>query len=174
MADAFIDGKPLIERQLTVSGGAVQEPRNVIVPIGMLAGDILQMAHVNMEYKFRQVIFGGLLMGMAVPGTGFPIEKGTSGLLFLTEDEVDEEPESQCLRCGRCMRTCPCRLSPALMHQALESRDYGRAAEIGLMDCLECGACAYVCPSRLRLTQRFRVGKQLYKEEKKREAAHAR
>jgi electron transport complex protein RnfC len=46
------------------------------------------------------------------------------------------------------------------MNQALEAGDLDEAVKAGLMDCIECGSCSYMCPARIKLTQRFRVGKQ--------------
>jgi electron transport complex protein RnfC len=46
------------------------------------------------------------------------------------------------------------------MNLALEAGDLDEAVKAGLMDCIECGSCAYKCPARIKLTQRFRVGKQ--------------
>jgi electron transport complex protein RnfC len=46
------------------------------------------------------------------------------------------------------------------MNVALNADDLDEAVNIGLLDCIECGSCAYVCPARIKLTQRFRVGKQ--------------
>jgi electron transport complex protein RnfC len=68
--------------------------------------------------------------------------------------------EGPCLRCGRCIRNCACRLSPVIMNISLETGDFDGAVKAGLLDCIECGSCTYVCPARIKLVQRFRVGKQ--------------
>jgi len=80
--------------------------------------------------------------------------------------EAAATEEGPCIRCGRCIRGCSCRLSPVLMNNAIDSGDLEGAAKLGLLDCIECGSCSYVCPARIQLVQRFRVGKQLLRNKR--------
>ncbi|MDR2841957.1 MAG: electron transport complex subunit RsxC [Spirochaetaceae bacterium] len=159
IGEAFSLGRPLIKRGLTVSGGACGSPRNIVAPIGTILAD-LPPDYLKIDYsRLAKIIAGGPMMGTAVPNANFPIQKNTSGINFLTEEETYSVEEGSCIRCGRCLRNCSCRLFPVLMNNALESGDLDEAAGIGLMDCIECGACTFNCPARIRLVQRFRVGK---------------
>jgi electron transport complex protein RnfC len=160
IAEAFTLGKPLIDRDLTVSGGACKLPKNIRAPIGTILSD-LPVEFMDIDYDtLRKILFGGPMMGSAVPVTTIPIQKNTSGIILMTAEETYMDAEGPCIRCARCIRNCACRLSPAIMNQALEAGDLDEAVKAGLMDCIECGSCSYVCPARIRLVQRFRVGKQ--------------
>jgi electron transport complex protein RnfC len=125
---------------------------------------------MDIDYsKLAKIVFGGPMMGYAVPSLDVPIQKNTSGIILMTKEETTAELESPCIRCGRCIRKCPCRLSPAIMNNSLDADD-GRASralnyavKAGLMDCIECGSCSYICPAKIKLVQRFRVGKQRYR-----------
>jgi electron transport complex protein RnfC len=159
IAEAFTLGKPLIDRDLTVSGGACKTPKNIRAPIGTLLPD-LPPAFMDIEYsRLKKILFGGPMMGFAVPTIAIPIQKNTSGIILMTAEETCTILETPCIHCARCIRNCPCRLSPAIMHESLEAGDLDYAVKAGLMDCIECGSCSFICPARIKLVQRFRVGK---------------
>jgi electron transport complex protein RnfC len=161
IAEAFTLGKPLIDRDLTVSGGACKVPKNIRAPIGTLLTG-LPPDFMAVDYgRLRKILFGGPMMGIAVPHIDIPIQKNTSGIILMTAEETLADPEGPCIRCGRCMRNCPCRLSPVIMNIALNEGDFDEAVRAGLLDCIECGSCTYMCPARIKLVQRFRIGKQL-------------
>jgi electron transport complex protein RnfC len=160
IAEAFTRGKPMIDRDLTVSGGACKMPKNIRAPVGTILTDLPKdFIDIDNE-RLRKVIFGGPMMGTAVPAPDVPIQKNTSGIILMTREEILAEQEGACIRCGRCINNCSMRLSPVVMNNALDADDLDEAVNTGLLDCIECGSCTYMCPARIKLTQRFRVGKQ--------------
>jgi len=161
IAEAFSEGKPLIDRGLTLTGKACKTPKNIIAPIGTVIGELpAEIAEVDQD-ALRKIIFGGPMMGTAVPSLNIPVQKNTSGVTMMDASEAKATEEGPCIRCSRCVRGCTCRLSPVLMNNEIEAGELEKAAKIGLLDCIECGSCSYVCPARIQLVQRFRVGKQL-------------
>jgi electron transport complex protein RnfC len=154
-----------VDRSLTVSGGACKTPKNTVVPVGTLPSELIASGFIQYdEDTLRKILFGGPMMGFAVPNLDIPIQKNNNGLILMTAAETTAYKEGTCIRCGRCLAHCPMRLSPVLMNEALtaaeeDEKAFDEAAALGLMDCIECGACSYICPARIRLTQRFRVGK---------------
>ena len=180
ISDAFRLGMPLIERSLTISGGAVEKPVNIRVPVGTIISDLMPDVFKLKEYEAGQdvkIISGGPMMGFAMASADFPVAKGTSGVTFLTEKETFLDEESQCISCGSCVAKCAMRLSPALIVRELKAGNIEKAKSFGLMDCIECGCCAFVCPAKVNLIQRIRLGKGIVRqkmaEEKAKSAAKA-
>lgn len=174
LLDAFKLGKPLIERGFTVTGGACASPKNIVAPIGTLVSELVASGVVQAkDVEIGRVIFGGPMMGVSVPHYAIPVQKNTSGVLLMSKAEAKFYAESPCIRCGRCMRVCSCRLSPALLNSAIKAGDWNEAEKIGLLDCIECGTCSFVCPAHVQLVQRFKVGKQILRAKKQKEAQNA-
>ena len=180
ISDAFRLGMPLIERSLTISGGAVEKPVNIRVPVGTIISDLMPDVFKLKEYEAGQdvkIISGGPMMGFAMASADFPVAKGTSGVTFLTEKETFLDEESQCISCGSCVAKCAMRLSPALIVRELKAGNIEKAKSFGLMDCIECGCCAFICPAKVNLIQRIRLGKGIVRqkmaEEKAKSAAKA-
>jgi electron transport complex protein RnfC len=157
--EALRQGRPLVERIVTVNGGAVAFPGNIRVPLGALAGDVLAFAGLR-ESPVR-LVMGGPMMGSLLPHARVPVVKGTSGILALTAAEAASfalEP-GPCIRCGACVRACPVGLLPLEMSARIGAGELNGAVDLGLKDCLACGCCAYVCPSRIPLVQYFNHAK---------------
>jgi electron transport complex protein RnfC len=159
IAEAFTLGKPLIDRDLTVSGGACKTPKNIRVPVGAILTDLPE-EFMQIDFsRLRKVLYGGPMMGSSLPAADAPIQKNTSGIVLMTREELIAEEEGVCIRCGRCIRNCAMRLSPVVLNNALDADNLDEAVMTGLLDCMECGTCSYMCPARIMLTQRFRIGK---------------
>lgn len=165
ISDAFRLGKPLIERSLTISGGAVVKPCNIRVPVGTLVSDLMPDVFQINEDQLVKVISGGPMMGFAMASANFPVAKGTSGVTFLTAKETFLNTEDNCIGCGKCVSTCAMHLSPVLIKRELEAENYDKARKFGLMDCIECGCCAFVCPASINLVQRIRLGKAIVRQQ---------
>lgn len=158
IADALREGIPLIYRPLTVAGGAVAQPCNLLVPIGTPLKDVL--AAVGLKEQPREIVMGGPMMGITVAGDDVPVIKGTSGILARTEAELHHFRESACLRCGRCVDACPAGLMPTQLARLSSRGMFDKADELGATECMECGLCSYTCPAELPLTQLIRMGKR--------------
>ncbi len=170
LSEAFREGKPVVDRALTVSGLACATPKNIEVPIGTLVGDLIPES-ITLHPGVKKIIAGGPMMGIAMKSASFPVQKNTSGVLFLSAKETALVEESPCIGCGRCLQVCSCLLSPVLIVRAIKADDLSEAKRYGLMDCVECGTCAYICPARIKLVQHFRVGKQKVRAEMQKQSA---
>ena len=151
-------GMPLVEKCITVDGSAVAKPKNVIVPIGMKLADVFEQAG-GFCAEPKKVLYGGPMMGIAVPDLEQPVLKNTNAILAMTEaDAVLPEP-SACIRCGRCIRHCPLRLMPSHIVAAYEAGNMERLAELKVNLCMECGCCSFGCPAHRPLVQTNKLAK---------------
>ncbi len=151
-------GRPLIDRVVTVSGGAVKNPGNYLTPIGTPVSMLVDIAG-GFNSEPARIISGGPMMGQPLPGLQVPIVKGSGGILALTSAEAAQKQVMPCIRCGSCVTACPCGLLPLEMANRARNNDLDGSVKFGLMDCIACGSCAYVCPSHIPLVQYFNFAK---------------
>jgi electron transport complex protein RnfC len=152
--EAVRHGRPLIERVVTISGGAIRRPANLRVPLGTPVQALLDHCG-GFATEPARLIGGGPMMGQPLPETRVPVLKGSNGVLALTADEVGCAAPGPCLRCGSCVSACPCGLVPLALAARVRAGDLAGARDHGLSDCVGCGSCTYVCPSHQPLNQLF-------------------
>ena len=158
---AVIDGIPLIRRVVTVDGESLHKKGNAWVRLGTSVRFVLNAFKLNPERRQR-IILGGPFMGFTLPSIDVPITKSATCVFTPSQKEVPLASENQnCIRCGRCARVCPSRLTPYKMYALSKASKHPEALKCGIMDCTECGCCAYVCPSRIPLTMQFRREKAI-------------
>lgn len=159
IANAVERGLPLIERVTTVTGAAIAEPKNLLLRVGDTFRNAIAMCGGFKEEPMK-VIAGGPMMGMAQANIDAPIMKGTSGILALTEADVNPGVERPCIRCGRCVSACPMGLIPSMLSILGERGAYPVAKEeYDLLDCVECGSCVYVCPAKRNIVHYIKLSK---------------
>ncbi len=165
MGDLLPKGRGLIERVVTVSGPAVVQPGNFMVPVGTPVRFLLEQ--VGLSSNVGEVILGGPMMGMAVASLDVPVTKAVSGVVALEREDPDLRLRKvfPCIKCGECLRACPVSLNPSMLGELAQARQYDRmAGDFHLDQCFECGCCAYVCPSNIPLTQYFRIAKSINRD----------
>ena len=165
-------GMPLVEKCVTVDGGAVKEPKNLLVPIGTAMEEVFA-ACGGFASDPVKVVYGGPMMGITVPDTSAPILKNTNAILALTEKEVKLPRTTACIRCGSCTNTCPFGINPAEIARAYKKRDAVALNDLSLMACMECGCCSFICPANRPLVQTNKLAKAFLKEEQAKESKKA-
>lgn len=151
-------GMPLTQKRITVDGGAVASPKNVLAPIGAPIRDIIAFCG---GYKTEpgKLLMGGPMMGTALYDDGYPLLKNNNGILALSPQEVEAYGETDCIRCGRCVRACPMNLMPLRIEDCFQREDKEGLQACQVELCMECGCCAYVCPAKRHLVQVHRLAK---------------
>lgn len=158
VARGVIKGKPLTHRVISVTGAGIQNPKNLLVPIGISIGETIQFCGGFTKDAARMVA-GGPMMGFAFSNLDTPVTKGTSGVTVLTHDDIRSEKETTCVRCGRCTDVCPMNLVPTKIAMAARHHNISLAQRYNIMACFECGCCTYTCPANIKLVQLIRTGK---------------
>ncbi|MEN9985363.1 MAG: electron transport complex subunit RsxC, partial [Pseudomonadota bacterium] len=145
--------QPLVERIVTLNGGAIAKPGNVYAPLGTMINELLDF--VGLKETPSRLILGGPMMGTPLPHDRIPIVKGASGILAFDAVEAHIPDAGPCIRCGSCTKACPMGLLPLEMAARIRVGDLEGAETFALSDCISCGCCAYVCPSHIPLVQYF-------------------
>ena len=156
-------GMPLVEKCVTVDGSAVQNPQNVIVPIGTPLRDVFEFCG-GFKAEPGKVLYGGPMMGIAVPNLDVPVLKNTNALVALDEKEAAPAKTTACIRCGACANHCPFKLNPAAIAKAYKNDDMETLAELRVDICMECGCCSFICPANRPLVQTNKLAKAALRE----------
>ncbi|ENM8498405.1 electron transport complex subunit RsxC [Vibrio parahaemolyticus] len=157
---AIIDGEPMIERVVTLTGKTFKQPRNVWALLGTPVQALLDEFGYKADKKLQRLIMGGPMMGFTLPHSQVPITKTANCILAPTRHEISaHQYEMECIRCGQCAEACPASLLPQQLQWHAKAEEYDKLEELNLKDCIECGACAFVCPSEIPLVQYYRQAK---------------
>ena len=152
-------GKPLVEKCVTLDGSAVKNPKNVIVPIGTSVYDLVAGAG-GLNCHPKKVIYGGPMMGIAVPSPYEPVLKNTNAIIVMDPKESYQPETTPCISCGTCTNHCPFRLDPKAISRAYKLDDCEALAKLCVDICMECGCCSYVCPANRPLVQTNKLAKK--------------
>ena len=163
-------GMPLVKKCVTVDGGSVSRPQNVIVPIGTSVSDVFDFCGGFTSEPYK-VLYGGPMMGVSVPNLSAPILKNTNAVLALSEKEARLPKTTACIRCGACTNACPFGLAPARIMRAYNKKDTDMLKKLSVDTCMLCGCCSFTCPAHLPLVQTNALSKQLLRDEKAKEEA---
>ncbi len=158
VARAVIHKKPLTHRVISITGGGIANPANVLAPIGVSFGALIDLCG-GLTKNAARLVAGGPMMGFAFSNLDTPVTKGTSGLTVMTKQEVAAGEQTVCVRCGQCVDACPMNLVPTKIALAARHQDVDLSRRYNIMACFECGSCAYSCPAHIPLVQLIRAGK---------------
>ena len=159
VAQAVEEGKPLIERVVTVNGTGIKKPANYLVRIGTLFSHLIEESG-GYQGETEKIIAGGLMMGKTVFTADIPVVKGTSGIVVLAHTAGTVKKETSCVRCAKCIEACPLFLEPTTLVRLAKRGFWEQAEKNNVLSCIECGSCAYVCPAHIPLVQYIQRVKQ--------------
>ncbi len=152
---AVTEGRPLMERIVTMTGDAMKDPCNYRVRIGMSYEELLEIEG-GFRVQPEKIVCGGPMMGNALFDLKIPVTKTSTALLALSKDEVSANEPGPCINCGRCVEVCPGRVMPSKVATCAEHFDEEGFLALGGMECCECGCCSFVCPAKRPLTQQIK------------------
>lgn len=156
-------GMPLVEKCITVDGSAVKEPKNIIAPIGTPISDVLEAAG-GCKSEPAKVLYGGPMMGIAVPDLTAPVLKNTNAIIAMDEKEARPPKTTPCINCGACLTSCPLKLDPREIARAYKKNEPEGLKTLCVDLCMECGCCSYVCPAKRHLVQTNKLAKAVLRD----------
>ena len=156
--DAAKDNKPHVEKLISVSAPGMEEPRNILVPLGTRVSEIVETLELGSDVS--KVIMGGLMMGDAQYTLDMPITKQTYAITLQPESQLAEFLPEPCINCGACPKVCPTNLMPNMLGRYCEFNKFEEAERNLIFHCIECGNCAYICPTKRPMVHFMRLGKK--------------
>jgi electron transport complex protein RnfC len=156
--EAVQKNKPLFERVVTVTGKSLSKPGNYMVRMGTPVSKLIEVAG-GLPEDTGKIINGGPMMGKAISNTEIPVVKGMSGVIIVQVKESVREETKPCIRCAKCVSSCPLDLEPYLLMALSEKSLFERAEKERITDCMECGSCSFTCPANRPLLDYIRLGK---------------
>lgn len=163
---AVTEGRPLMERIVTVTGDAINNPQNYRIRIGMNYNELIEAAG-GFKTEPEKIVCGGPMMGFSMITTDVPSTKTSTALLALTHDEVAAAEPGPCINCGRCVEVCPGRVVPSKLADCAEHFDEEGFLKGNGMECCECGCCSFICPAKRPLTQEIKSMRKMQLAKKK-------
>ena len=161
-------GLPLVKKCVTVDGGAIANPQNVIVPLGTPVQALIDHCG-GFKSAPLKVLYGGPMMGVSITDTSAPILKNTNAIIALTAKEGKKPHDTACIRCGACTNACPFGLAPASILLAYQKKDADALKKLSVDTCMLCGCCSFSCPANRPLVQTNALAKQFLTEERAKE-----
>ncbi|MEW6188913.1 MAG: electron transport complex subunit RsxC [Actinomycetota bacterium] len=166
ITQAVREGKPLVERVLTVTGPGIKNPKNLRVKIGTLVKYLIEQCG-GFEGEPGKIIFGGVMRGEAQFSLDVPVVKGSQGIVVLPKEMAEVSSPRPCVRCGRCVKVCPMSLIPIFIVTYVMEDKIDEANAAGVLECVECGACGLICPTEIPFIQYIRFAKNILLKERK-------
>ena len=158
-------GIPLVEKCVTIDGSAVNEPKNLIVPIGTPASALIEYCGGFKETPTK-VLYGGPMMGTSLADMTSPILKQTNAVIFMGKKEATPPIVTPCIKCGACLNSCPFSLDPIAISKAYKANEPEMLEKLNVDVCMECGCCSYVCPAKRNIVQRNKMAKNMLRDYK--------
>ena len=158
-------GIPLVEKCVTIDGSAVNEPKNLIVPIGTPASALIEYCGGFKEAPTK-VLYGGPMMGTSLADMTSPILKQTNAVIFMGKKEATPPIVTPCIKCGACLNSCPFSLDPIAISKAYKANEPEMLEKLNVDVCMECGCCSYVCPAKRNIVQRNKMAKNMLRDYK--------
>jgi electron transport complex protein RnfC len=162
------DGKPQIEKMLTVDGKGIPSPKVLKVRVGTLISDILSHCGVTLEDNDRLII-GGPMRGITYFSPDYPIMADSDAVIVQDASEIIAATDNPCINCGDCVRVCPVHLQPHLLSRYSEFNLFLEARKYDIYACIECGLCGYVCSGRRPILQYIQFAKDMIVKEEEEE-----
>ena len=163
---AVVEGKPLLQRIVTVTGDCVKNPQNFRVPIGTNYHELIEEAGGFIKEP-EKIVSGGPMMGFAIFDLDVPATKTSSALLCLSKDQISSATETACINCGRCVEVCPGRVVPSKLADFAQNGNREMFEKYNGMECCECGCCSYICPAKRYLTQSIKSMRRMILADRK-------
>lgn len=153
---AVCEGKPVINCHIHITGDCLNAASVATVKIGTTLEDLVKQTG-NFKRKLAKIIINGVVTGNTIDSLRIPVSKDVKSVAFVPKNQIQDQIEENCIRCGNCTKICPVGLYPESLYRSFISKnediDYQNIVKKTAEICTGCSLCNSVCPSRIPLSQ---------------------
>ncbi|MCS7232393.1 MAG: 4Fe-4S dicluster domain-containing protein, partial [Elusimicrobiota bacterium] len=161
--NAVVKGIPLVERIITICGDEELKKNygNFKIKIGTLLSHIIEKCFNEKIYEENSILrYAGFMMGTEIKNFDTSIIKGCNGIIA-TKKYIELNYENKCIKCGRCVDSCPLELEPLEFVKCYQQNNLSLAQKFNIKNCIECGCCQYVCASKIPIVEMIKREKNI-------------
>lgn len=143
---------------ITIYGSAVEGNKVIAANKEFTYREIFEKLN-GKEENLEKVIKNGALNGTPIYNLDLKLGENVKSILFLSKEDLPREERYSCIRCSKCLRTCPKGLNPIKLYELSKRKDREEFIKFGGDKCIECNLCTFVCPSNIELAQEIKTFK---------------
>lgn len=161
--NAVVLNQSVINQIVHFSGNCLKNASFLNVKIGITLKDVINQCG-GLKKLPSKIIINGNVTGLNISSIDLPLTQNVKSVFVISKEEIPDQEEQNCIRCGKCHDICPISLYPeSLLKISLNENlsEHEKLIKQSAVLCSECALCNSVCPARINLCEHIQKIKKL-------------